>query len=537
MLSRIGLELVYYIKDCKWGARKGAIYSLRTRQLIMVSMDVTIGITSTLVPAKLYIVNRGQFMESIPRVFISYSWTVQERVIELAERLIVNGVDVIIDVYDLKEGQDKYAFMERSVNDPTVNRVLIICDKTYTQKSNDRSGGVGDETVIISPEIYGRINQEKFIPVIYEVDDNGGACCPSYIKSRIYIDLSTNDDRYELEYEKLLRNIYEKPLYKKPALGSKPEWLENDTVNLSAIRDINKQLRGYTGSNQSKVDFLLRKATDAFVASGKEYILPKDRPTDEGLLYTIEQLKPYRDLFIDFCETLIYCSLQIEDTITHLIELLYNEMHDLTGKESYSRANLELYDFMIWELYISITATLLHYQKYSQLHNILVHTYFLNDSNYSGNLKACNYTVFRTYCRMLEEICKRKSSTPNLYTLTGEILVKREKKPIITKASLSNADLVLYQMYGVFDLKGKGHGAWFPTTYVYHENLQPMWQRLKSRKFCEVILPLFGVASITALKDSIAKIPISRDMHYDRYHENPLSIVDHVKIEEIGSLS
>ena len=46
--------------------------------------------------------------ESTKKIFISYSWTVQDRVIELAERLIANGVDVVLDVYDLKEGQDKY---------------------------------------------------------------------------------------------------------------------------------------------------------------------------------------------------------------------------------------------------------------------------------------------------------------------------------------------------------------------------------------------------------------------------------------------
>lgn len=62
------------------------------------------------------------------KVFISYSWAVQERVIELAERLIANGIEIILDVYDLKDGNDKYAFMEQSVNDPSVDHVLIICD-------------------------------------------------------------------------------------------------------------------------------------------------------------------------------------------------------------------------------------------------------------------------------------------------------------------------------------------------------------------------------------------------------------------------
>ncbi|MCL2884285.1 MAG: TIR domain-containing protein [Oscillospiraceae bacterium] len=150
-----------------------------------------------------------------PKIFISYSWTSSDRVIELAERLMSNGVEVVLDQWVLKEGQDKYAFMEQSVNDATIGKVLIICDKAYAEKANQREGGVGDETLIISPEIYGKANQEKFIPIIFEVDSDGEPYQPTYIKSRIYINLST-DERYELEYEKLLRNLYGKPLHRKP---------------------------------------------------------------------------------------------------------------------------------------------------------------------------------------------------------------------------------------------------------------------------------------------------------------------------------
>ena len=51
---------------------------------------------------------------------------------------------------------------------------------------------------------------------------------PTYIKTRIYIDLS-DPKKYESEYEKLLRNIYEKPQFVKPRLGKKPEWLEEES--------------------------------------------------------------------------------------------------------------------------------------------------------------------------------------------------------------------------------------------------------------------------------------------------------------------
>ena len=93
--------------------------------------------------------------DRIPKTFISYAWGSDDLVFELAQRLVSDGVDVVLDKWELKEGQDKYAFMERCVNDPEITKVLIVCDKAYAQKANERSGGVGDETVIISSEIYG----------------------------------------------------------------------------------------------------------------------------------------------------------------------------------------------------------------------------------------------------------------------------------------------------------------------------------------------------------------------------------------------
>ena len=144
-------------------------------------------------------------IDKIPKIFISYSWSSDALVLELANRLVFHGVDVVLDKWDLKEGNDKYEFMERCVNDSSI-KVLIICDKAYAQKANDRTGGVGDETVIISSEVYGNARQEKFIPIIAERDEEGKEYVPTYIKTRIYIDLS-NPEKYEEEYEKLLRNI------------------------------------------------------------------------------------------------------------------------------------------------------------------------------------------------------------------------------------------------------------------------------------------------------------------------------------------
>ena len=69
-----------------------------------------------------------------PKLFISYSWSNAEHeqwVIDLASELRESGVDVILDKWDLKEGHDAVAFMEKMVTDPEIKKVAIICDEKY----------------------------------------------------------------------------------------------------------------------------------------------------------------------------------------------------------------------------------------------------------------------------------------------------------------------------------------------------------------------------------------------------------------------
>lgn len=153
-------------------------------------------------------------------VFISYSWSSEEykaKVLELAKDLTDNGVDVILDRWDLSVGQDKFAFMEQSIE--KADKVLILCDKMYVKKADIREGGVGTETMIITPEVYTRCNQEKFIPVIMENFE----VVPTYLEGRMGINFM--DGHREQGFEEILRVIYNQPVNKKPPIGRPPEWL------------------------------------------------------------------------------------------------------------------------------------------------------------------------------------------------------------------------------------------------------------------------------------------------------------------------
>lgn len=170
-----------------------------------------------------------------PKLFISYSWSDTEHeewVVNLATELRESGVDVILDKWDLKEGHDAVAFMEQMVTNSEIKKVAIVCDEKYAAKADGRAGGVGTETQIISKEVYENQVQEKFVAVVCGRDGSGKPFLPTYYKSRIYIDLS-EADRYADNFERLLRWVFDKPLYVKPELGSQPSFLsEGEHVSL-----------------------------------------------------------------------------------------------------------------------------------------------------------------------------------------------------------------------------------------------------------------------------------------------------------------
>lgn len=148
---------------------------------------------------------------------------------ELAIRLRSNNVDVVLDKWDLNEGDDKFHFMEQSVSSDEIEKVLIILDEGYAKKANGRAGGVGTETLIISPKLYGQVVQDKFIPIVAEVDQEGTAFLPVYLEGRIYIDMSTEELLHK-NYETLLRRIFNRPSLIKPPLGEAPRFLMEENA-------------------------------------------------------------------------------------------------------------------------------------------------------------------------------------------------------------------------------------------------------------------------------------------------------------------
>jgi len=455
-----------------------------------------------------------------PKVFISYSWACSERVIELAERLVADGVDVVLDVWELKEGQDKYAFMERCVTDDTITKVLMICDKSYANKANSREGGVGDETTVISPEVYAKATETKYLPIIFERDEDGKEYVPAYLKARLYFDLSS-DEVFEKGYDRLLRNLFNKPERRKPLLGKMPEYLNEETVSLTPIRATYKQLQAYDGKNSKKEQYLLGKVGDEFIKALIELkpdYSSSNNSFDEQLLKQIDAAKPVRDLFLDYVELLVTEGYATGSVLGDFFERTYNAVYSVDGRNSYSDVEFEYGLFMIWEMFVCTTAIMLHFESYVELRSMLYRTYFLNDSPVTKNQKARTFVSFRVIPKYIDEVVKQKLKS-NLITFSGDMAVKREKLPIIKKHTIANADTVLYQLSEVYDLLKDEYWLWFPKTYIYlgdsfMSGKQEIWSKMVSKRHCEKLFPLFEVSTIKQLTEAIQRNKPDREYGY-----------------------
>ena len=158
--------------------------------------------------------------EGVSTVFISYSWDNEDHkgwVLNLANKLQNENVNVLLDRYELRPGKSLTHFVETSIE--KADRIVIIFTPNYKMKAEKRAGGVGYEYSIMNADLYNdQTGNEKIIPIIR----NGSTkqSIPKFMQQYIHIDMR-NDENYETSYTDLLREIYNEPEIVKPELGKK----------------------------------------------------------------------------------------------------------------------------------------------------------------------------------------------------------------------------------------------------------------------------------------------------------------------------
>ncbi len=407
--------------------------------------------------------------QQAPRAFISYSWTSPEhvnRIVAWAERLVGDGVDVVLDKWELKEGHDKYAFMEQMVTDPSVSKVLIFSDAVYAQKADERKGGVGTESQIISAEIYAKVKQEKFIPIVLEFDSEGKPCVPVFLASRIFVDFSS-PEKYHENYEQLLRIIFDKPLFKKPKIGAPPKFI-SDATKLSLPTTAKLELfKSAVSNDKPSYRGLALDYLDSVISHLDELRIskpPDGIELDEFIFTSIADLLPLRDEVIEF---FVYQAKYKNDPeVYNHIFLFFEQCLKFKGPKeragTWNDAWADHLDFFVNELFIYLIAVLVKYKRFSEIKQFTEQQYLMPDNIRSGRDGLIG---FRALFAPMPTLRHRNDRLKlNRLSVKADLLHQRATIKEISFDQFMQADflLMLFSLLNQTDRR-----PWYPSSLIY----------------------------------------------------------------------
>lgn len=471
-----------------------------------------------------------------PKVFISYAWGSEDykiKVLSFATDLMSDGIEVVLDQWSLKEGNDTYAFMEQSATDPTITNVLILLDPVYEKKANGRDGGVGTETQIISPEIYNKVKQEKFLPVIFERGISGEIPKPQYLKTMLHFDLS-REESYDLEYRRLVKRLYGIEVVEKPELGKKPLWLEEKSTIPTKTRTV------YEGLKQPKSDDIKKDEFKNFLLAIKEKIVNfnKDELYDnmsaEAYIELYNDTKLYRDDFLHLLKYSIYVP-EAYKNIASVMEEICVEIKDKRGYEG------EVMKTLLHELFIYVVAFYLKNKTYDALSYILSKTYFVDKY---GNYQDQSFDVFYDHNKNLDKAVSQKDNK-QYYSGTANYWINNINIEVCNKDEFVFADIFCHNA-AIFVKNYTNSWFWFPITYVYgkleygNSSFRQFALRLKSKEHLQEVSKIMGFSNTEEFKKKYVEIETKiQEGNFENYRYNSAFetvpvMCQYTKSEELG---
>ncbi|WP_462250970.1 SEFIR domain-containing protein [Ekhidna sp.] len=442
-----------------------------------------------------------------PKVFISYSWSGQihqEQVKRWADRLLADNIDIVLDIYDLNEGDDKYAFMEQMVTDKTVTHVLVICDKKYSEKADSRKAGVGTESQIISQEVYEKVKQSKFIPIVCEFDEDGQPYLPTFLKSRIWINFSSTEAENE-NWEQLTRLLYGKPLHVKPKKGKTPFYISKEQ-NLPTSESFAKfsslqqaLLQGKMGIKKYRRDFL-----DTCIKYADD-LRTRERPNTENfgekVLDDANKLKPIRDLITDWI--LVESEITSEDEFSNVLIEFLEKLKELKARppeiSSWNDSWFEAHSVFVYETFLYVVAALLKTECYHTLHEVFTSHYLLaSPQRIHRDSKFESFGGFYGYSDALQKVLAPEGR--RLYAPAAELVKRHADREDLPFVSIIQAELLTLLMAFISE-----ETRWYPQTFHYstYEYEYPFFVRATQHKYFKKLAVVTGIQDIEELRKKV----------------------------------
>lgn len=436
-----------------------------------------------------------------PKLFVSYSWSSAAHeawVTELAEELAAAGIHVILDKWDLREGQEATAFMEQMVSDPTVKKVVLLCDKLYAEKANSRKGGVGTEAQIISAGIYNKTTEAKFVAVVRERDENGDPYVPTYYTSRIYIDLS-DSARYAAEFDRLIRWAHDQPLHVRPPLGQKPSYLQRESREVTLVTSAeHRRAIDAVKADRPFADPAVNDYLTALAAGMEQFRIRKkpDITFDDQVTSSIDDFLPYRNEAVELIATVAKYrdTPEIRRHFHRFFEKLLPYQERPPSVNQWSETDFDNFRFMVHELFLYAVATLLKEERFEFANELITTPFYIPGRSEYGRDATVTFGAFRTYAATFDHRNQRLKLGRT--SLRADLLEQRSHSSGFSMQELMQADFVLFLMDRL--QRPTETYPWYPETLVYsgrHAGSFELFARSRSTRYFSRLKTLLGLQS------------------------------------------
>lgn len=438
----------------------------------------------------------------VPKIFISYRWSSpdhEEWVLRLATSLRASGIDVKLDKWHLKEGQDTLAFMESMVTDESVKKVLLVCDSGYVERANSREGGVGTEAQIVSAKVYSDTDQQKFAAIVVELDRLGAPLLPTYMSTRLYFDMSSPDAE-ALNFERVVRWVFEQPFHALPPIGARPDFLGKTYATGSPLFRVGSLSPSSTARPNATGDAEAVLRSVAEEARSFHLQLVDLENAAEKVYGSIKELRPVSEnTYLALRQIISEGSSKASDIVHGFFEELMKNWDQSPINARYSRWDSDVFRYFAHDAFVSFVALGMQHRSFELVAELLSMPFF-KPKRHDSTGDAADYTDFRVYAESLEAYGK----TLQRVSLHADLLNEGHEHSIVSQVSFMEADLTLY-LRGIL----VPQLDWHPISALYLSSTYgslPTYVRAKSKKFFGRAKPLLLNTEANSIRDHLASM-------------------------------
>jgi len=414
--------------------------------------------------------------------------------------------------------------------------VLVVCDEEYSKKADARKAGVGTESQIISREVYEKVDQSKFIPLVCQFSNDSEPYLPAFFKSRIWVNFSSFES-VNKNWEQLVRALYGKPIHQKPEIGNPPTYVTTAqtlpsnpaTAKFSTFREA--LLQGRRGLNIYRRDFLSACVRHADALRVRQE--PAVDSLGKKVLEDCEKLKDVRDLIVDW--VLLESDTGPGNEFCEALLKLLEDLRELKSRPAeinrWIDGWFEAHSVFVYETFLYIVAALLKTNFYELLHEIFTSHYLRPNTERYNQEKFDDFGCFCGHSEALQSVLA--SPGRKLLSPAAELIKRHADREDIPFSRIIEAELVVLLMAFV-----SSDATWYPQTNLYGaESGFPFFIRATQHRHFLKLATITGIPDANVLRDAV-KAGHER-LAVNRWHDFHLvysSFWDRMNMDKLDSI-